>query len=122
MTITYIISGTRPDLSIQATDPYSTVVTVSYNTNDSLQNAFNLIRQAFITSYESTLTFTCMCSGTGNQRTCQCTDTNVPPNVVGMTNDITQPCINCRNDIIGAFVDLYGMSDDNALFQLLIQY
>lgn len=121
MTITYVITGTRPNLTIQATDPYSTVVTVSYDTNSSLQNALQSVRQAFITAYVA-MPFTCICTGTGNQRTCQCTDTNAPPNIVTMTNDITSVCTNCRNDVIGAFVDAYGMSDDNALYQLLIQY
>lgn len=120
MAISYVISGIKPSLSIQATDPYGKVVTVSYNTNDSLQSAVSAVRQAFIDAYAN-LAFTCMCSGTGTQRTCQCTDTNVPPNTVSVITSITDACINCRNFVIGAFVDAYGMSDDNALFQLLIE-
>ncbi len=45
MVITYIISGTRPNLQIQATDPYAKVVSVSYNTNDVIQNAYNAVRR-----------------------------------------------------------------------------
>lgn len=122
MSIAYVISGTRPNLSIQATDGYGTVVTVPYNTNDAIQNAYNAIRQAFINAYLPTITFDCIWSGTGTTRTCQSTDTRVPPNIITHTADITQSTENIRNETIGHFVDLYGMSDDNLLYQQIEDY
>lgn len=108
-------------MSIQATDPYGTIVTISYNTNDAIQNAYNSVRNAFIDAY-SAMIYACEWSGTGNTRTCIAIDTRVPPNTTTHTADITQPTESIRRETIGHFVDLYGMSDDNALYQLLIQY
>jgi hypothetical protein len=120
MAIIYVISGTRPNLSIQATDGYATVVTVAYNTNDSMQTAYDAIRQAFIDAYVPTISFECEWSGTGTTRTCQSTDSHA--NVITHTADITQSSETIRRETIGKFVDFYGMSDDNALYQHLDDY
>lgn len=120
MVIIYVISGTRPNLTIQATDGYGMVVTASYNTNDAIQNAYNSIRQAFIAAYSPTISFNCIWSGTGNTRTCQSTDSH--GNIINHTADITQPTEIIRNETIGHFVDFYGMSDDNLLYQEIEDY
>lgn len=119
MTITYVISGTRPNLSIQATDGYETVVTVNYNTNDAIQNAYNSIRQAFINAY-SDIVITSITTGTGDTRTCECSDTR--GNTMTMQFIPTDAAIKLRNDMIGKFVDMYGMDDDNLLYQKIMSY
>jgi hypothetical protein len=120
MVITYVISGTRPNLSIQATDHYGTVVTVPYSTNDIMKNGYTTVREAFIDAYAPTISFECVWSGTGNIRTCQSTDSHA--NVITHVADITQSSENIRTETIGHFVDFYGMSDDNALYQHLDDY
>lgn len=120
MAISYVISGTRPNLSIQATDGYNTQVIVQHNTNDAIQNAYNSIRNAFIDAYVPTISFECEYSGTGTTRTCQSTDSHA--NIITHTVDITQPTENIRRETIGKLVDLYGMSDDNLLYQELEDY
>lgn len=119
MAISYVISGTKPDLSIQATDGNGTIVTISYNTNDSIQNAFSSIRQAFINAY-SDMVITSVATGTGDTRTCNCSDTR--ENTMTMEIKITDAAINLRNDMIGKFVDMYGMEDDNLLYQTIMSY
>ncbi|MCZ7404279.1 MAG: hypothetical protein O8C67_05020 [Candidatus Methanoperedens sp.] len=119
MTITYVITGTRPNLTIQATDPHAIVVTVSYNTNTPMKSAYNSIRDAFITAY-TTMTYTCVWSGTGNSRICQATDSYA--NTITQLMDVTYYNELCRCMTIGAFVNLYGMSDDNKLYQQLEMY
>lgn len=120
MAISYIISGTRPNLSIQATDPYAIVVIIPHNTNDVIQNAYNAVREAFINAYDPIISFDCIWSGTGNIRTCQATDSN--SNIITHDVDITQPLENIRREIIGKFVDLYGISDDNLFFQNITRF
>jgi hypothetical protein len=120
MAITYVISGTRPNLTIQATDGYGTIVAINYNTNDAIQNAYNAIRNAFIDAYDPTISFDCIWSGTGTTRTCQSTDSHA--NTITHTADITQPTENIRRVTIGKFVDFYGMSDDNLLYQEIEDY
>ena len=120
MVITYIISGTRPNLSIQATDGYGTVVTVPYDTNSPIQNAYNSVRQAFIIAYSPTISFDCIWSGTGTKRTCRSTDSHA--NVITHDVYIAQPTETIRNTTIGKFVDLYGMSNDNVLYQEIEDY
>ena len=120
MVITYVISGTRPNLSIQATDEYGTVVTVLYNTNNAIQNVHNSIRQAFINAHSPIISFNCIWSGTGTIRTCQSTDSHA--NIITHDVHTTQTTDNIRNATIGKFVDLYGMSNDNALYQEIEDY
>lgn len=119
MTISYVLSGIRPNLTIQATDSYGTVVTVNYNINDSLQTVYDSVRQAFINAY-SDMTIASVATGTGDTRTCECSDTR--GNIMTMEINITTPAINLRIDMIAKFVDMYGMEDDNLLYQKVMSY
>lgn len=122
MTIAYVISGTRPNLSIQATDGNGKVVTVSFNTGDTIQTVYNLARQAFITSYslDPSFNFSCIWTGTGNLRTCHSTDSF--NNTITHIIDTRLPVETIRSATIGHFVDLYGMSNDNLLYQYIEDY
>jgi len=108
------------NLSIEATDSFGTKIIIPYKLDDSMQTIYSTIRQEFITKY-STMNFKAKCTVEKNRISCEYTDDKNPPNIINTVYDSSNSAIKNREYIIGQFVDLYGMSEPNKLYELLLQ-